>query len=458
MPFSLYLLFTLLALNRLHPASGRVHSSLIPEDPHAFPKYDVTFLNGLPVLNETAERWLRDGLQGGLLEFIEEPWVTNTSPWSKLKGIDPAEPSQSLSSSPSREPEPVFKLELMKMGPDHSYLCLVPPVPPISDNPPQIEDSSEETTLIQSWNLLQALSGKCLYHRQGWFTYSYCHNSHVRQFREAAHTHPHPIGHKPEEDAEWEAYTLGQAPATTPESGADLTVAEQNVLATNLELARGAGSRYLIQRWGDGTVCDKTGREREIEIQFHCSMTVTDTILFIKETTTCHYVLVIQTPRLCGDPAFRSRRDFQEQSTIRCREIIQSAEELKGDDLPPDVESQVPLHVWASEKEFRDQTSQPLPKEKSRKLPMVNEALLAKIVNELRSKGIGGFGQEKTVVIEDPDNVDTFLLVELDNDGAQGQGQEQDHLEFQLSEETMQALLNQARDGQQLVDGDEDEY
>ena len=66
---------------------------------------------------------------------------------------------------------------------------------------------------------------------------------------------------------QWEAYTLGQAPATTPESGADLTVAEQNALAINLELARGTGSRYLIQRWGDGTLCDKTGREREIEIQ-----------------------------------------------------------------------------------------------------------------------------------------------------------------------------------------------
>ena len=57
----------------------------------------------------------------------------------------------------------MFKLELMKMGPDHSYLCLIPPEPPVSDNPSHLGDSSEETTLIQSWNLLQALSGKCLY-------------------------------------------------------------------------------------------------------------------------------------------------------------------------------------------------------------------------------------------------------------------------------------------------------
>ena len=73
------------------------------------------------------------------------------------------QPSRSLSSPPSHEPDPVFKLELMKMGPDHSYLCLIPPEPPISDNPSHLGDSSEETTLIQSWNLLQALSGKCLY-------------------------------------------------------------------------------------------------------------------------------------------------------------------------------------------------------------------------------------------------------------------------------------------------------
>jgi len=183
MPSSLCLLLAVLALRSVYTVSGRIHASLIPEDPHAFPKYDVRFLNGLPVLNSTAERWLRDGLEGGLGEFLEEGWETEDSRWSKLKGIDPTEvnifsasdggelngrinrqPSQSLSSPPSHEPEPVLKLELMKMGPSHSYLCLVPPEPQISDNnPSHLEDSSEEATLIQSWNLLQALSGKCLY-------------------------------------------------------------------------------------------------------------------------------------------------------------------------------------------------------------------------------------------------------------------------------------------------------
>ena len=191
-------------------------------------------------------------------------------------------------------------------------------------------------------------------------------------------------------------------------------------------------------------------------------MTVTDTILFIKETTTCHYVLVIQTPRLCGDPAFRSRRDSQEQSTIRCREIIQSVEDLKDNNLPPEVEAQVPLHIWASEKEFRDQVSQPLPTEKSKKAskaPAIDDALLAKIMNQLRGKGIGNFNRDKTVVLEDPDNADTVFLVELENEGGQGGGQgQQEQLEIKISEDMMQALLDQARSQQATTEEDEDEH
>ena len=46
----------------------------IAEDLYAFPKYRVGFLNGMPVLNETAERWLAEGLRGGENEFLDRPW------------------------------------------------------------------------------------------------------------------------------------------------------------------------------------------------------------------------------------------------------------------------------------------------------------------------------------------------------------------------------------------------
>jgi len=160
-------------------------------------------------------------------------------------------------------------------------------------------------------------------HRQGWFTYSYFHNREIRQFKELIQPNSHHIlgAYKPEEDPDWESYTLGKAPAN-PDPGAELSVAEQDARSANFELARNAASRYLVQRWGDGTVCDKTGKRREVEVQFHCSMTMTDTILFVKETKTCSYVLVIHTPRLCGEPGFRSRLESTDEAQISCREII----------------------------------------------------------------------------------------------------------------------------------------
>lgn len=54
-------------------AAARLLHSL-PEDTYAFPKFKVAFLNHLPLLNETAERWLKEGLQGGELEFMDQPW------------------------------------------------------------------------------------------------------------------------------------------------------------------------------------------------------------------------------------------------------------------------------------------------------------------------------------------------------------------------------------------------
>ncbi|KIY50942.1 hypothetical protein FISHEDRAFT_5801, partial [Fistulina hepatica ATCC 64428] len=318
-------------------AAARLLHSL-PDDPYAFPKFRTVFLNDQPLSNATAQRWLKDGLRGGELEFTDQPWQDTPTPpsWREIDGGSDAAPQHLLQSAAD---ERSYSLELMKMGKD-SYLCYIPKPPETTAS--QADDVADiEMTPARSWSLLQPLTGTCLYHRQGWFTYSYCHNQEIRQFKELVQAQPHNRGkcflYKPQEDPEWHSYTLGRAPKT-PEPGADLTVAEQHALATNLELARNAGSRYLVQRWGDGTICDKTGRPREVEVQFHCSMAMTDTILFVKEAKTCSYVLVIHTPRLCGEPGFKSRKEASEETVIQCREVL-SGNDMgyanKGKALPP---------------------------------------------------------------------------------------------------------------------------
>ena len=69
----MYSRFFWLSLWAARLVSGKRH--LLPEDPDAFPKYSVLFHNGYPVLNDTAQKWLQEGLRGGEYEFLGQPWT-----------------------------------------------------------------------------------------------------------------------------------------------------------------------------------------------------------------------------------------------------------------------------------------------------------------------------------------------------------------------------------------------
>ena len=81
--------------------------------------------------------------------------------------------------------------------------------------------------------------------------------------------------------------------------------------------------RYLVQKLTGGTPCDLTGKARKVEIQFHCHPQSADRIGWIKEVTTCSYLMVIYTPRLCNDVAFLPPRENKAHA-ITCREIVPS--------------------------------------------------------------------------------------------------------------------------------------
>jgi protein OS-9 len=65
-------------------------------------------------------------------------------------------------------------------------------------------------------------------------------------------------------------------------------------------------------------------------------MTMTDSIMFIKETKTCHYILVVNTPRLCGEPGFRSPIDRRDETLIRCRQVVDAATLADADSSLPE--------------------------------------------------------------------------------------------------------------------------
>ena len=154
----------------------------------------------------------------------------------------------------------------------------------------------------------------------------YCHNSHIRQFREAGHAHPHPPGgYEPQEDTSYEAYTLGQAvsePKRPKKPVLSSHTAVDRALDPPVSFGLGASSRYLVQRWSDGTPCDKTGRSRQVEVQVHCSMTTSDVIYMVKEMALCQYVLIVHSPHLCSLPGFKAEQADVEEAGIRCREVV----------------------------------------------------------------------------------------------------------------------------------------
>jgi hypothetical protein len=141
-----------------------------------------------------------------------------------------------------------------------------------------------------------------------------------------------PEGHTPREDPAYDAYTLGyahppkrKAAQRRKDKAMGGAAADSQALAPEQTATFGVGSasRYLVQRWTDGTRCDKTGAAREVEVQVHCSMTSGDSIYMVKEVEICKYVVVIHSPHLCSLPGFRPQTaDDIDSVPIRCREVL----------------------------------------------------------------------------------------------------------------------------------------
>lgn len=169
--------------------------------------------------------------------------------------------------------------------------------------------------------LLREMEGKCMYYVSGWWSYSFCYKNQVKQF----HALPSGSGvpsYPPMEDPTTHSFVLGRFPQEDEEEqGAQGEEKERKSSTDVAELQTKGESRYLVQRLGGGTKCDLTGKDRKIEVQFHCHPQSTDRIGWIKELATCTYLMVIYTPRLCHDVAFLPPQE-NDVHGIECREIL----------------------------------------------------------------------------------------------------------------------------------------
>ncbi|KAH8433671.1 Protein OS-9 [Aspergillus melleus] len=297
----------------------------IYDDLLAYPQYQVLFPDGY--LLESHARELLYSQQDEHVEynaFDNEPtYVGQNQAQVALNGGAHGSKGGRL----RREEGDLVTYEEMDLE-GQRYLCRIPHVEredQSKSNGTQESNEAEEKRELaratdRGMELLREMEGKCMYYVSGWWSYSFCYMNQVKQF----HALPSGSGipsYPPMEDPTTHSFILGRFPRSVGgDEGTEETESKKTTTAL-AELQTKGGSRYLVQRLDGGTRCDLTGRNRKIEVQFHCHPQSTDRIGWIKEPTTCSYLMVIYTPRLCNDVAFLPPQQEQVHS-IECREIL----------------------------------------------------------------------------------------------------------------------------------------
>lgn len=241
-----------------------------------------------------------------------------------------------------------LKRHLLRTPSGQAFLCTVAPA--TDETKKQADARADQDALVRAKErergvehglaLLEPMRQGCLYLRQGWFTYSFwcgplhlaprlgrriasmltsstrlspsSYGSEIRQFHAYDMRVPGSAG--PKEDPDAEAYTLGMMPepsyVATPKYGSgkhSTALQVPTTLGGGDGLGWDEGGRYLSQVWDSGTICDKTGLPREVEVQvrslacfnaplasadpllrrlqYHCNTQTIDRIAHIRETS-----------------------------------------------------------------------------------------------------------------------------------------------------------------------------
>lgn len=266
-------------------------------------------------------------------------------------------------------PEVSEDYEIMNIPPS-KYLCTVPvlaPPPAPNQTATELAKAEEARELARAnhrgWELMSGLDNSCLFYVSGWWSYKFCYGHDIVQF----HALPNGVkGGLPVRDPNSQEYILGKVEQTpksknkktqgkselqTDVDGQQKPIQDSPALPPNTELQVKGDQRFLVQRMEGGTVCDLTGRDRTIEVQFHCNPgSTSDRIGWIKEITTCSYLMLIHTPRLCEDVAFLPPKETRAHP-INCQLILDSEDEVAAFRLRKSIEAAEALSVGEGQEE-----------------------------------------------------------------------------------------------------------
>lgn len=151
---------------------------------------------------------------------------------------------------------------------------------PTTETPPQkmqTDSTPHDEKIIQDF-----LNGDyCLHGGSGWWKYEFCYGKKVEQYHEEKNKHRTVIllgTWKVDHHLEW----LNQNPSKRPKQGII--------------------PRQVSHFYSEGTICDITGKPRQIEVKLKCKEIKghPDVVsLYLKEPKPCEYVLGVESPIVC---------------------------------------------------------------------------------------------------------------------------------------------------------------
>ncbi|KAK4443994.1 glucosidase II beta subunit-like protein-domain-containing protein [Podospora aff. communis PSN243] len=387
--------FVLLASLQL--CSARQPGFSIHDDLLAYPQFEVVF----------SDTYISESDALALLELKRAsntvaPDASQTDLTSNVRESAAADATADGSSYPYTVtsdgfPEIGETYEILGSG-SSRYLCFIPTIakpPELNQTATELAKAEEERELIRASakgrELINGMNGECLYYVSGWWSYSFCYGKEIVQF----HAQPSGVnGGPPVKEPKTPEYVLGRTKALSKPkgqqaNGAQNTGAEgsKGVTSSNMELMVKGDQRYLMQRLDGGTICDLTGRPRTIEIQYHCNPSASiDQIGWIKEVTTCAYLMVVHTSRLCADAAFLPPKETRAHP-ITCRTIVSNEDELAAWKWQRTADAKQSMGIAGAQKPKAG-------KDAARQHPLAGMTIGGVVIGGKRVMGVGEEGHE----------------------------------------------------------------
>ena len=166
-------------------------------------------------------------------------------------------------------------------------LCSIPEFkPPASAMP----DSSDSPAAVA-----RLYRERCFYRSEGWWTYEFCVNKHVRQFRQQPGKNSAPGAADPDSPE----FYLGHVAA-----------AVRNQLPYEPKLhSKDPRRSYAFASYTGGSGCDLVDQTRETEVRISCATDGQDRVVSVQEVALCQYRLVFASAKMCALDEFSAAEE-----------------------------------------------------------------------------------------------------------------------------------------------------